>query len=149
MTPPATLTEAQEHALSAVLDTILPASADGRLPAAGALGLAAVLAEKVPELIAVLAPGLASLDEAAGGAGFAALGPAARREALDTLAARDPGFVPGLVFHTYLHYYQRGEVLLGLGLEARPPYPGGYPVEENDLSLLDPVRERGKLYREA
>jgi hypothetical protein len=145
---PNPLSETQQETLRAVLDTIVPASQGGRLPAAGALGLAAVLADKAPLLMPALAPGLTWLDEQAGEPGFAGLGTAARRDALAALTERDPGFLPGLVFHTYLHYYQRGEVLVGLGLEARPPYPGGYPLEENDLSLLDPVRERGRMYRD-
>ena len=35
-----------------------------------------------------------------------------------------------------------------LGMEARPPFPKGYEVEQGDWSLLDPVRARPKMYRE-
>jgi hypothetical protein len=34
-------------------------------------------------------------------------------------------------------------------MEARPPFPKGHEVEQGDWSLLDPVRMRPKLYREA
>jgi hypothetical protein len=34
-------------------------------------------------------------------------------------------------------------------MEARPPYPKGYQVVQGDLSLLEPVRARGKIYRDA
>ena len=44
---------------------------------------------------------------------------------------------------------RHGSVVEGLGLEDRPPYPKGYEVEAGDLSLLDPVRARPKLYRDA
>jgi len=33
-------------------------------------------------------------------------------------------------------------------MEARPPYPKGYQVEPGDLSLLNPVIARGKIYRD-
>ena len=37
-----------------------------------------------------------------------------------------------------------------LGLEPRPPYPQGYEVEAGDYdSLLEPVRARGRLWRQA
>jgi hypothetical protein len=45
-------------------------------------------------------------------------------------------------------YYQAPRVVEALGLEARPPHPKGYEVELGDLTLLDEVRRRGKLYRD-
>jgi hypothetical protein len=36
-----------------------------------------------------------------------------------------------------------------LGMEPRPPYPKGFAVEQGDWSLLDPVRARPTLYRDA
>ena len=58
------------------------------------------------------------------------------------------GMLRGLIFHTYMGYYQDGRVMEALGLEARPPFPLGYELEPGDLSLLDPVRRRPKLFRE-
>ena len=45
-------------------------------------------------------------------------------------------------------YYQHDDVLKAIGLEARTPFPDGYLVEEGDLSLLESVYERGKIYRD-
>jgi len=54
------------------------------------------------------------------------------------------------VFQTYCVYYQHPRVIAGLGLAVRPPHPEGYPLEQPDLeTLLAPVRERRKLYRDA
>jgi hypothetical protein len=39
-------------------------------------------------------------------------------------------------------------VLEALDLEPRPPHPEGYATVEGDLSLLEPVRRRGRKYRE-
>jgi len=45
-------------------------------------------------------------------------------------------------------YYRDDRVMQSLGLEARPPFPKGFEVEQGDWSLLDPVRARPRLYRE-
>ena len=46
-------------------------------------------------------------------------------------------------------YYRDDRVMRSLGMEPRPPFPNGHEVEQGDWSLLDPVRKRPKLYREA
>ena len=46
-------------------------------------------------------------------------------------------------------YYRDDRVMRSLGMEPRPPYPKGFEVEQGDWSLLDPVRARPKLYRDA
>lgn len=45
-------------------------------------------------------------------------------------------------------YYRDDRVVASIGMEARPPYPLGYQVVQGDWSLLDPVRARGKMYRD-
>ena len=45
-------------------------------------------------------------------------------------------------------YYRDDRVLQSLGLEARPPFPRGYTLEQGDWSLLDAVRARAKLWRD-
>jgi len=43
-------------------------------------------------------------------------------------------------------YYQHDDILKAIGLDARPPFPKGYDVEEGDILLLEPVFLRGKIY---
>jgi len=119
-------TEQEQCALAALLDTLIPASEDGRLPGAGSLGLAKPLAAKLPDLQPALA----------GGPG------------LEELSQEHPELLPGLVFQTYVHYYQHPQVQEALGLEGRPPHPLGYTLEDGDLGRLQAVRQRGRLYRE-
>jgi hypothetical protein len=137
--------------LACVLDEIIPPDGGGRLPGAGELGLARRVAA-IPELTEVVAEGIAGLDERAharGAAGFAELAADERREVLNELAAAQPAFLPGLIFQTYVGYYQEPRVLEGLGLEPRAPHPLGYELEQSDLdSLLAGVRGRRGLYRE-
>jgi hypothetical protein len=153
-TQDAGLSPGERRTLTSVLDEIIPPSPDGRLPGAGELGLAdhveAVL-RRAPELRPVVARGLAALDARARERGvrdFAALPREVRVEALNGLAATEPQCLPSLVFHTYTGYYQAARVLEGLGLEPRPPHPKGHALEAGDLGLLEPVRRRGKLYRD-
>jgi hypothetical protein len=46
-------------------------------------------------------------------------------------------------------YYRDPRVMRSLGMEARPPYPLGFDVEQGDFGLLDPVRARGPIWRKA
>src|SRR5262245_18412336 len=129
MSAPADSPAALPHnALARVLDLLIPASADGRLPAAGELGLAAYveeLAATTPGLRPLLAQGLARLDAEAAGRGapdFATLAPDARRALFDELVQSLPAFAPTLFFVAMTGYYREPRVLAALGLEARPPF---------------------------
>jgi uncharacterized membrane protein len=137
--------------LAAVLDTLIPPSADGRLPGAGEIGLADALREATAGARAVVDQGLAAADAAAGARGaprFAALALEDRVAVLRELEQREPAFLPGLLFHLYAAYYRHPRVMEALGLEARPPHPRGYELEPGDLAALERVRARGPLYRE-
>src|SRR5215475_9680174 len=153
MSAPADPPALPRDALACVLDLLIPASADGRLPSAGELGLAAYveeLAATTPGLRPLLEQGLARLDaEAAsrGARGFTALAPDARCALFDELEASLPAFAPTVFFVAMTGYYREPRVLAALGLEARPPFPKGHAVDESDFGLLERVRQRGKLYR--
>ncbi len=139
--------------LSRVLDEIIPPSRDGRLPGAGELGGVAYveqILEQSPELGPVIVEGLSALEDLAGSrgpGGYAALSQPDGLELLKELATTQPVFLSGLLFHIYAGYYLNARVVEALGLEARPPHPKGYDMEANDLTLLDEVRQRRKLYR--
>lgn len=137
------LDDRQLATLTAVLDAIIPARPEESLPGAGGLKLAEAVAGKfgdsLPELGASLGD-LASLVDADDSAPFL--------EVLQAFDAKNPGFMPGLVFHTYTQYYQDLRVIEVLGIAPRPPFPEGYPLEAGDLSSLDAVRARGRIYRE-
>lgn len=140
--------------LAHLLDAIIPPDPERALPGAGEIGVADYLARIVSEtagLAPMLIAGLDAADAAAkerGAESFAALEAQPRAEVLQGLDATAPGVVPSLLFHGYTAYYQDGRVMEALGLEPRPPHPKGYEMEPGDLSLLERVRERGKLYRE-
>ena len=54
-----------------------------------------------------------------------------------------------LVGCTVQCYYRDDRVMQTLAMEARPPNPRGYDLEQGDYGLLDPVRARGQIYRDA
>jgi hypothetical protein len=141
------LSDAQRTTLAAVLDEIVPPRGDGRLPGAGALGLAAgveAFVRRTPGAVAALARAL----DALAASGFGALRGAARTQALHDFDAKQPGFAAGLVAPTYVGYYQEPRVLAALGLAPRPPHPEGHALEAGDLAGLEAVRRRGKIYRD-
>jgi hypothetical protein len=143
-----------ERALSSVLNEIIPPGGTRKLPGAGDLGLAGFVAEFVrtmPVLRPVIEQGLATLARLSGSRdsrGFATLSRQDRLAVLDELAAADQAFLPTLTFVAYAGYYRNPRVVAALGLEPRAPHPKGYEMEPNDLTLLDRVRQRPKMYRE-
>ena len=150
MSPPLLPADDLEPARNALLDVILPPSADGRMPGAGDLGLAGYLAERAPDLLPAVDQALTRLDELAaarGAGGFLEATRSLRASLVHELDAEQPGLLPGLVFHVDSGYYQHPRVLEGLGLEPRPPFPKGYELEPGDLGGLERVRQRGPIYR--
>lgn len=154
MSDPIPFTEAQLRTLAHVLDDLLPASAERQLPAAGELGAAAYLDGSLagmPELKAMIAQGLDALDALARSrhpAGLDGLAPEVRAAVLLEHAGSEHSFPPILIMHTFAGYYQDPRILEQIGMPPHPPHPKGYQMGPDDLSLLDPVRKRGKIYRD-
>jgi hypothetical protein len=133
--------------LASVLDLLVPPRDDGRLPGAGALGLAEFVVQAAAG-DAELGGALAELLAPLAADGFAALAPPEQAARLKRLADSTPAAFRTLVIHVYRGYYCHPRVVEALGLEPRPPFPRGYAVPPTDFSILDPVRRRDKLYRE-
>ena len=139
--------------LDAVLSLLIPAG-EGGLPAAGELGLSAQIVAKSkddPDLASAVSSGLDALSKAARAQDakrFAALSEEQRLASLAAVNETLPNFVQSLLPPTYIAYYGHPRVAKALGMETWPPHPEGFPLDQGDLSLLDPVRERGPRYRE-
>ena len=135
----------------ALLDELIPAR-DASLPGAGSLGLAPDIEANLGEATALVATGLAALDEKArehAASDFADLASADRAPLVSAVAAEHPGFLETLIFQTYTTYYQHPRVVAAIGLTPEPPFPRGYDLEAGDLGLLDPVRKRAPMHRKA
>jgi hypothetical protein len=145
------LTPEQRAMLDLVLNMIVPPSADGRMPGAAEVGVPDYLFAEAPEVLSVLQHELAELDRRSHerfAQGFAVLEAYGRKSLIKEMRAQDPSFMSRLAMEALACYYQHDRVLEGLGIEARPPYPKGHQVVQGDLSLLEPVRARGRNYRD-
>lgn len=140
----------QMRILRKLMDMMIPASTDGRMPAASSLGLyddPAWLAHQARE---ALEHGLRVIDERARGThgrGFADLAAEAARTLVDEARITDRTFIAAFTLQTTARYLQQDEVMIALGLDPRPPWPEGHDVGEGDWALLEPVRRRGELWR--
>ena len=146
------LSPAQRDVLAIVLDLIVPASADGRRPSAADVDVLGYIRAAEPGTLANLGAELDRLDAEAKerhGEGFASLDADVRQALVDDIRAAEPSFMGTLAIQTVTCYYQDERVLEAIGVEARPPFPKGYEVPSGDLTLLDPVRKRGRVWREA
>lgn len=143
------MTDEEARMLAALFDIVVPASPDGRLPGAGALGLQAHVErvmERMPLIRGVVEYGLSAIGDRArerDAAGFGALSAAQQAEVFSDFVASDQFFLPAFLFLAYSGYYQHPRVVTALGLEPRAPHPKGYSMEPDDWTLLDPVRARG------
>lgn len=155
----------QERAIVAFAAALIPASEEYHAPSAGDPAIAQEILAAAKRAPAAMAAAVRVLDEAAlarHGARFADLDDAARaglvREAANEKPAADQvarGFDPSalagqraLVSIVAQCYYRDDRVLRSLDMEPRPPFPKGFAVEQGDWSLLEPVKRRGRLYRE-
>ena len=136
------LNAVQQDKLAAFLDAIIPASEEKGLPSAKELDLVAYLSEQAADFIPLLINGLDNLDDQ-----FPNLIPAERHPVVEVLSKTQAELFNGLLFHALACYYQDDRVLEALGLGAGPPFPRGNEVVEGDMSLLDPVLKRPRLYR--
>ena len=149
---PAPLDARHRAAVALLADLIIPPSADGRLPGASAFDVAGYLAEYAPQVLPALRTELDRLDaeaRARHGRGFDALDASTRAALVDALRAAEPAFLSALALETAGCYYQQDAVLAAIGVAPRPPAPQGFQVIAGDLTLLAPVRRRGRIWRDA
>lgn len=142
-TAPIALTDAQGRQLAALLDTLVPASADGSMPSAATLNFAGYLAGQTGDAVANT---LAVLDRF--GAGLADLALDDRVTAVEAFASKEPEAFDDLLFRVYDCYYQNDIVRRLIGSEAGPPFPRGNTIPAGDLSTLDAVVKRSPGYRQ-
>lgn len=135
-----------------MLDRIIPAGGD--FPGAGALGVAGFVAEvasTTPADQALLARGLDLIEAGARSghsAGFAGLTAQQKDQVLRRVEADDPVFFSAIVRQAYRGYYSNRRVLNLLGIGPGAPQPLGYRLEPFDESLLEPVKKRGRVYKQ-
>jgi hypothetical protein len=144
----AILSPAQQESLACIAGHMIPASAELGMPAANDPTIFADMVSIVDfRDHAALAAVLDAVDLAAG-ASLVSLPSQDQAALLYRLRGERVGMFAIVENIVARAYYRDDRVLRSIGMEVRPPFPKGYDVEQGDWSLLDPVRQRGRIYRE-
>ena len=146
------LTEDQKHSLPLLLNMIIPPNLDKSMPGAGELDFIGYVTEFAPDQIETIQRELDILNQTAREQyqlTFANLKQNDRDSLVERLRSENAQFAQNIIVQIMACYYQDDKVVVALGMEARPPFPKGNQVESGDLSLLDPVRQRQQIYRDA
>jgi len=128
--------------LSALLDTLLPASEDGTMPSAADVDFDAYLLEQAEDFVADLTSIVQSFDPE-----FAELPLAERCERLGEFSGEAPDAFRNLLTRVYDCYYQNDLVRERIGVVKGAVFPQGNEIAAGDLALLDPVIANSDLYR--
>lgn len=144
------LTAVQRAILDVVLDQMIPEDPTREKPSAVDVGVFEYIAERNPESFLEIGRQLDELDALSVSTytkPYTELTRESHDEILNRLRAQDARFLLSLAVQTVECYYLDARVMTAIGLPTRPPYPDGYVVPRGDLTLLDPVRERGAIWR--
>jgi hypothetical protein len=137
------LTEAELRDLRCVAGLMVPAS--GRFGVPGADDRAVFA-----DIVASLGRDTALVRQALGAlAGIAAMAAPEQQAAAASFRSAGGPALAALHRAVLQCYYRDDRVVRSLGLEPRPPFPKGHVLEQGDWSLLDPVRARPKMWRDA
>ncbi len=142
------LTTDERRSLRSLVGAMIPASAEYSVPGADDDTIFADIVASLGRDAPRVRQALRRLDELCAEV-FADASSDARGAAMQNLRDQAPALAAALVDATVRCYYRDDRVMLSLGMVPRPPFPEGYEVESGDWSLLDPVRARPKMYREA
>ena len=146
---PEHLDEEQERTLNVLLNLFIPPSEDGKIPGAADVGFLAYIHNE--NILPWIKEGLINIIEESHNKydqGFSSLSGSEQTQLIDKLRRRFLQFFNRFTTQVIQCYYQHDDVLEAIGFEARPPFPQGYLLERGDLTLLEPVYLRGKIYRD-
>jgi hypothetical protein len=142
------LSPAETRDLRCIAGMMIPASAEFDVPGADDAIIFADIIKSLGRDMGDVRAALGALAEHAGGA-FAELDAARRQAVAASFRARGGAALAALSRVILQCYYRDDRVVRSLGLEPRPPFPKGHTLEQGDWSLLDPVRTRPKMWRDA
>jgi len=138
----------ENETLLCVVGHMIPPSAEYGVPGAADPTVFADILRSVGRDQVALRDALRSIDARAGGR-LASLPVDDQRRLLAVFRAAEPERAGVIEAVAARCYYRDDRVMASIGIEVRPPFPLGYDVEQGDWSLLEPVRARGKIYRDA
>ena len=151
MTEPAAsddFSDAERETLRAIAGHIIPADTERSLPGADDESI-------FSDIVRTSRRDAAALHRAVGAVaalalrGFSVLPPNEQMAVLVKFRALHPDLARVCEVVTARCYYRDARVMRAIGMDVRPPFPIGFDVEPGGLELLGPVRQRGKIYRDA
>ncbi|MBM1172536.1 hypothetical protein [Microvirga arabica] len=137
----------EQEALFCVVSHMIPSSDELELPGAADPKIFTDILRSIGRDLPALRHALHVLNEMAGQR-IDALPPAQQAALLTSFRSAYPDLTGVLEAVTVRCYYRDDRVMAFLGMERRPPFPIGFDVPQGDWSLLEPVRRRGKIYRD-
>lgn len=138
----------ERRSLRCLVALMIPASAEYQVPGADDETIFADIVSSLDRDTTAVRQALQRLHEMSEGM-FADAPIDVQRSLAHRFRDEQPLLATVLVAVTTRCYYRDDRVMRSLGMEPRPPFPRGFEVEQGDWSLLDPVRARGKIYRDA
>lgn len=130
--------------LDALFASLIPPVADRGLPSGAEVGFLAACHDAV--LVESLRRAVKRLVDFSSGR-FAVLTPPERVVYIRRLEGEQVTEFREILRQLVACYYVDPRVVHAIGEAARPPFPDGHAVIDGDLTLLEPVYERGPLYR--
>jgi hypothetical protein len=149
ITTDSAFSKVQQEMIAVIVEMMIPA--EGEMPGAADANILPVIISRLEENTEAVKMALGVINELSEGQAkdsFLALDPKNRQAVIEAFRAEQVELSQLIQLYTVAGYYQDDRVMSALGLEARPPHPGGYEVEATDWSILDPVRSKEKIYRQ-
>ena len=141
------LSSDEQRLLCCVVGHMIPASAKYGIPGANDDRIFADIIASLDRDEEAVHKALAHISALAGG-DLPTLPVEQQSATLSQFREKHPAMAAVLVAVTARCYYRDDRVMSSLGMELRAPFPKGFDVKPGDWSLLDPVRARGKIYRD-
>jgi len=149
ITSDSTFSIQQQNIIAFIADMMIPA--EGELPSAADNDIFSDMLVRMAENRSVMDQTFANVEASSKkdfDDEFSNLEDVQKTVVINILRASQPELVKIIQVYIVGSYYQDPRVMHSLGLEPRPPHPGGYNVSATDWSLLEPVRSREKFYRQ-
>ncbi|MEO8855589.1 MAG: hypothetical protein ABI343_01245 [Burkholderiaceae bacterium] len=134
--------------LRSLVALMIPASSVYQMPGADDEAIFGAIASTLDRDFDEVRQALWLLDAMAGGS-FSDAPQATRHSVTERFQDQHAALAAVLVAVVTRCYYRDDRVMRAIGMEPRAPFPKGFEVEQGDWSLLDPVRARGRIYRDA
>lgn len=144
------LTDEQVETLKTLVGLMIPPSESYRLPGADdtqIFGEILVAARKHAAVVADALDAFSQMAQTDLAKPFTQVSWAEGLEIVNHIQAAKAQWVSVVVSIAIECYYRDARVMASLQMAPRPPFPEGYDVPQGDWSLLDPVRERGPIWR--